>query len=64
MIQMITKEECDCFRCRKRKNKKKLTNAELWEKEWQRKEREMAIISELGVRAQMLEMRRQCHGEE
>lgn len=47
--------ESKCVRCRKRKNKKKLTNAELWEKEWKRKEREMAIMSELGVRAQILE---------
>lgn len=64
MIRMVTKEECNCMRCRKRKNKKKLTNVELLEKEWQRMEREMVIMSELGVRAQMLEMRRQRDGEE
>ena len=42
------------IRRRKRKNKKKLTNAELWKKEWQRQERLIRIMSELGVRAQML----------
>lgn len=45
------------IRSRKRKDKKKLTNAELWKKELERIEREMRIMSELGVRAQMLEMR-------
>lgn len=62
MIRMVINES-KCVRCRKRKNKKKLTNAELWEKEWKRKEREMAIMSELGVRAQILEMRRLRDGK-
>lgn len=62
MIRMVINES-KCVRCRKRKNKNKLTNAELWEKEWKRKEREMAIMSELGVRAQILEMRRLRDGK-
>lgn len=59
MIRMVMKEDCNCTRCRKRKNKTKLTNPELWKKELQRQERLMRIMSELGVRAQMLEMERQ-----
>lgn len=49
---------------RKKKRKKKLTNVELWKKEWKRQERVMRIMSELGVLAQMLEMRRQRDGKE
>lgn len=63
MIRMVMNES-KCVRCRKRKRKKKLTNAELWEKERQRIEREMVIMSELGVRAQILEMRRLHDGKE
>lgn len=52
------------IRSRKRKDKKKLTNVELWKKEWQRQERLMRIMSELGVRAYTLEMRRLHDGKE
>ena len=48
---MLIKKESYCIQCRKKKRKKKLTNAEIWKKEWQRREREMRIMSELGVRA-------------